>query len=78
MITYQYQGKKGKRFKLEESRDTIVVRTQRRLPLSRLPLSLRSRAIVGKLQSVVRFPSAGVEVLRADTRVSRDDARKAR
>lgn len=77
MITYQYKGKKGKRFTLKESKDTIVVRTQRRLPLSRLPLSRRSRSIVGGLQSVVRYPTAGVEVFRTGAGVSRDEARKA-
>ena len=76
MATYQYRGKQGQQYNLDEGKDTIVIRSKRKLPLDMLPLSKKGRALVGELQSVVRYPEAGVEVLSTNAHVSRDEARK--
>ena len=76
MKTYQYRGKQGPRFNLEESKDTVVIRSKRKLPITMLPLSKRGRALIGGLKSVVRFPEAGVEVLSTNSHVSRDEVRE--
>lgn len=75
MVKYQYRGKDGKQYKLEDSNDTLVVRTQRRATLGRLPLSKRAREVMGELTPVLRFPSAGVAVLKCSGKISRDEAR---
>ena len=76
MATYQYRGKQGQQYNLEEGKDTIVIRSKRKLPLNMLPLSKKGRALIGELRSVIRFPEAGVEVLSTNAKVSRDEARK--
>lgn len=75
MATYQYRGKQGQQYNLEESKDTLVIRSKRKLPVNMLPLSKKGRAVVGELRSVVGFPEAGVEVFSTNTKVSRDEAR---
>jgi subtilisin family serine protease len=75
MFTYQYGGKKGKKFKLQESRDTIVVRAQRRVPLLRLALTADGRRLVERMDRIAAFPAAGVEILRCARDVGRDEAR---
>ncbi len=76
MLTFKYGGKKGKQYQLEESEDLIVVRTQRGVPLKRLALSHKARTIAERFKSVVRFPAAGVEVLRCDKELGRNEARE--
>ena len=75
MATYQYRGKQGPQFSLDESEDLIVIRSKRKLPTNMLPLSTKGRALMGELRSVVRYPEAGVEVLNTNAKVSRDEAR---
>ncbi|MEW5754844.1 MAG: S8 family serine peptidase [Pseudomonadota bacterium] len=75
MVTYQYRGKDGKQFKLDDAKDTLVVRTQRRVRIERLPLSKRARSVMSELSSVLRLPAAGVEVLKCSGKISRDEAR---
>ena len=76
MATYQYRGKQGQQYQLKEGKDTIVIRSKRKLPINMLPLSKKGRALMGELRSVVRFPEAGVEVLSTNSHRSRDEVRK--
>jgi len=76
MPTYRYEGKKGKRQRLVQSRDLIAVRTRRRVPLARVPLSRSARVNAEQLEPVARFDEAGVEVLRCPRGVDRDETRR--
>ena len=64
MISFKYNGKRGRRVTLTEARDLVVVRTKKRLPLARLPLGKRARGIAAQLEQVENFPAAGVEVFK--------------
>lgn len=79
MYTVQYGGKKGRRLKLVESTDLVVVRTHSRQPISASALSRGAREVMSKFEPVLEFPSAGVEVMRMKakrvTRSLRDAAR---
>ena len=86
MVSYQYGGKKGRKFSLRESDEFVVVRTTDRTPvatgrsLTTTPLSEPSRKILTEFELYTRFSEAGVDVLRqrehkAD-RSTRDEARK--
>lgn len=82
MLKFRYGGKQGKPISLAVSSDSVVVRTHSGLPLDQSPLSKQARQLVGQLETVVRFPEAGVEILRATgtpqkTRVLRDKVRTA-
>lgn len=79
MFRFQYGGKRGSQFTLVESDQLVVVRTQSRRPLEASALSREARRTLAQFQPIVRFPAAGVEVLRAgpkrDRRALRDRAR---
>jgi subtilisin family serine protease len=75
MIEYRYGGKKGQRLRLREATDLVVVRTRRRIATEDLTLSRAARVLVERAESVLRFPHAGVEVLRLQKGASRDEAR---
>ena len=68
MYKVQYGGKHGKPYALREDPGLVVVRTRsRRLVCASdeggLELSAKTRRMLDELDSLVRFPSAGVEVL---------------
>jgi subtilisin family serine protease len=65
MLKVRYGGKQGKPFSLTVSPDSVVVRTHSGLPLDQSPLSKQARQLVGQMKTVVRYPEAGVEILRA-------------
>ena len=76
MYKFQYGGKHGKSYVLREAPGLVVVRTRSRRLVSAsdeggLELSARTRRELGELESLVRFPSAGVEVLQIRGRRSR-------
>ena len=75
MISFKYNGKRGRRVTLSEAKDLVVVRTKKRLPLSRLPLGKRARGIAAELEQVESFPAAGVEVFKGRSGVA-EEARK--
>jgi subtilisin family serine protease len=70
MINVRYGGKKGTVLRLAESASHIVVRTANRAPLGigrtfgGPSLKRDSRQALSELESVARYPDAGVEVLR--------------
>ena len=68
MYAVQYGGKQGKRLNLMVSKDLVAVRTHSRLAVNATSLSRNARSLVGQFESVVAFPSAGVEVLRPTAR----------
>ena len=68
MLSYRYGGKRGKKRKLKQSRDILAVRSARRVPLARLPLSAGASRLVQRLEPIAAFPAAGVEVLRGQPR----------
>ncbi|NNG16613.1 MAG: S8 family serine peptidase, partial [Gemmatimonadales bacterium] len=80
MHTVQYGGKKGKKYTLAEGTEYVVVRTRSRRTFS-LPeaaasdLSSKARKLVADLECVLRFPNAGVEVLRYGGKVKAPAAR---
>lgn len=80
-FTVRYGGKQGKKIRLVESEEHVVVRTHDRAAVERAPLERRSRNALLPFVPVVRFPRAGVEVLRAIDRrgakSARDAARRA-
>ncbi|MCZ6550350.1 MAG: S8 family serine peptidase [candidate division NC10 bacterium] len=79
MFRFRYGGKRGKPHMLLESDQFVVVRTRSRRPLEASILSTEARRTLDQFKPVVRFPAAGVEVLRAgpkrDRRAVRDRAR---
>jgi subtilisin-like proprotein convertase family protein len=79
MFTFRYGGKRGKPYGLVESDELVVVRTRSRQPLDASILSRQARQMLDQFAPVVRFPTAGVEVLRAapkaKRRIVRDRAR---
>lgn len=79
MPTVTYGGKGGRKQTLVESAEHLVVRTANSDDLKLVPLSLAARRMVGDFEPVMRFPRAGVEVLRARSerrpRALRDQAR---
>lgn len=85
MFTFQYGGKKGKRYSLAVSDELVAVRTHDRnaliedLPFAVTLVSEKARIILGDFALSVRFREAGVEVLRTrvprGSRALRDTAR---
>lgn len=75
MVSFKYNGKRGHRITLSDARDLVVVRTNKRVPLARLPLGKRARGIAAQLEPVEAFPAAGVEVFKARAPVA-EEARK--
>lgn len=75
---FQYGGKHGRVHELEES-STLVVRTQRGMPLAETPLSIKSRQILSDFRSVATLNCAGVQVMRPlrGSDDLRDQARRA-
>ncbi len=89
MYTVRYGGRKGRKVSLDVSRDLVAVRSLSRGAIAdptrpdRIPLSAEARAILAGYEVDLRFPDAGVEVLRPAARrigsratASRDRARK--
>jgi subtilisin family serine protease len=64
MISVTYGGKQGTPFELLDAEDYLVVRTATRAALRRAPLAPPSREILGGFDPALRFPEAGVDVLR--------------
>lgn len=64
MVSVIYGGEKGKRFDLIDSDEFIVIRTHRRRPLRSTTLTKSARRMAGRFETAVRFPAAGVEILR--------------
>ncbi|MFQ5846049.1 MAG: S8 family serine peptidase [Candidatus Methylomirabilales bacterium] len=79
MVIFRYGGKKGKHHSLAESDQCVVVRTRDRGPLEASVLSREARRMLAHFEPVLRFPVAGVEVLRTrsrrDRRALRDKTR---
>ena len=85
MYTVRYGGKRGKTVSLAVSQEHIVVRTERREPLTPdrpfqvAALTRPGRTAIADFACIASFPSAGVEVLRATVtrgkRAARDRAR---
>jgi subtilisin family serine protease len=85
MIQYQYGGKRGRRYSLAISDELVAVRTHTLTPLlggaphEAASVSSAARGLLGQFQTVAQFPSAGVEILRAQVergaRALRDRAR---
>ncbi len=75
MLSYRYGGKRGKKRKLKQSRDILAVRSARRVPLARLPLSADASRLIQSLEPIAAFPAAGVEVLRCGPGMDRNKAR---
>jgi subtilisin family serine protease len=79
MVTAYYGGRAGTALELDYSDEFVAVRTLRRSPLERTPLSRGARAVIADLAPVTRFSSAGVDVLHTgsgrDARRKRDRAR---
>lgn len=65
MLKVRYWGKQGKSFSLSVSSDSVVVRTHSGLPIEQSPLTQKTRQLVDQMETVARFPEAGVEVIRA-------------
>ena len=65
MHTVRYGGKNGRVFRLAESTDLVVVRTESRNALEQVPLSAKSRRALENFTPEVHFREAGVQVLRA-------------
>jgi len=64
MVTFRYGGRRGRQHTLIESDQLVVVRTRRRGPVDACVLSKEARRTLDHFEAVVRFPVAGVEVLR--------------
>ncbi len=80
MYTVRYGGKRGKQQRLAVSTDLVVLRTRSRGLLTardfeNAGLSPKARQLLDAAPSVVRFPDAGVEVLRLGPRVRGSAAR---
>lgn len=76
MVTYQYGGKQGKSYQLNDSDEMVVLRTTRRLPLNMLKLSPKGRSVLDKLDPEFSIPVAGVRVMSCSGDASRDEVRK--
>jgi subtilisin family serine protease len=85
MYTVTYGGRNGRHFDLEVSDAHVVVRTQSRTrataraPFAAAAVNAEARRIIDAFEVQVRFPEAGVEVLRTrdrrPDRALRDEAR---
>jgi subtilisin family serine protease len=85
MVSYQYGGKKGRKYALKDSDDFVVVRTKDRNPIATsrtfasTQLSPQARRVLSEFELHTRFAEAGVEVLqqrgRHADRALRDEAR---
>ena len=65
MPTYRYGGKKGRAFRLDESKDMVAVRTESRNPVEDVPLSATSRRAMEGFDPLVHIREAGVQVFQA-------------
>lgn len=80
MHTVRYGGKRGRAYRLAVSPDLVVVRTRSRALLTATGvesagLSPKARRLLGTAPCVLRFPDAGVEVLRFGRGVRGSQAR---
>ncbi len=80
-VSFQYGGKRGKKFRLSVNDEYLVVRTHGRAPLDQSALSSKALRTLREYESVTRFEEAGVEILRCKARARRsalrDEARRA-
>lgn len=67
-VIYQYGGIKGKKLRLVDAKEYVVVRTKSRDYLERTPLGREAGLLLHDWSCVVRFEEAGVEVLRTRRR----------
>lgn len=81
MYKYQYGGKNGSAFSLEESKDLVVVRTIDNKPIEKMSLSKNARDVMNQLIPVGAFSDVGVSIMQcneinqADALMLRDQAR---
>ena len=64
MVSATYGGKDGTTYQFEDTDDFIVVRTRNRATLDTARLGRGARFVASRLESVIRFPTVGVEVLK--------------
>lgn len=64
-VEYRYGGARGRRRRLADSSEFLVVRTRDREPLEHTPVGPTSLRSLRGFERVARFEDAGVEVLRA-------------
>ena len=80
-VAFRYGGVRGKRLRLMESNEYIVVRTKSRDTLARTPIGREAHGRIRGWLPVTRFYEAGVEILhladRVRRRARRDTARAA-
>ena len=78
-VEFRYKGRQGRRQRLVDANDMMVVRTARRDSLGNTPLGLDARRSIANWSTVARFDEAGVEVLEVPPgprrKTRRDDAR---
>ena len=71
MYTVKYGGKKGKTMELEESPDLVAVRTKDNQEIEHVKLSRAGREVMEDSTAVVKFPEAGITVIKvSDTPAS--------
>lgn len=67
MYKIKYGGKKGQTVNLEESTDLIVVRTKGNKDIDQVKLSREGRDALNETTEVIKFPEAGVTVVKVNT-----------
>ncbi len=66
MYKVKYGGKKGKTVELEESPDLVAVRTKGNQEIDDVKLSRAGREAIDDATSVVKFPEAGITVIKVN------------
>ena len=76
-VQVQFGGKGGRTFKLETNEDLVVVRTRDSGPVEDSALSAAGRRVLTRMEPMVRFATAGVEVfhVRSASQGDRDTIR---
>ena len=62
MVRVQFGGLQGRTVELETNEDLVAVRTRDKGPVAEATLSGKARRLLDRLEPVVQFPNAGVEV----------------
>ena len=81
LVSFQYGGARGKKHRLIDSNEHLVVRTRARDVLANTPLSENAHKSIDAWHTVLHFEDAGVEVLQSSEksrRTARRDAARAR
>jgi subtilisin family serine protease len=76
-VEVQFGGKVGPTYRFETNEDLVAVRTTDARPVEEAPLSGKARRALDGLETVTRFPDAGVEVfhVRSGSQGERDAVR---